>query len=357
MNKSSIRKTGMNRHHRLTLLVTALLALLLAGCTAASPTPIVSTPDQPATQSIAPTNTPEPSPTPQAGKAVLYSPAGSDVQAVQSLLTDQIAPSGLTLETVTEPPAGLGQEVKLVVMLTPPANLADLLSAAPQAQFVVVSGADLPTAANLSVIRQRPEYQAFLGGFVSTLLSTDWRAAALVPTDGPLGASLQDAFVNGGRYFCGACAPGWPLGVYFPQVSALPAASDGPSWQAAATTQFDTNKVEVFYLSAEAARPEVVSYLQGKVQVANPVLVVGTQPPLPELREQWAATVGFDVLAPMQQLLPEVLSGKGGTVVDAQLEVQNVNEAHLGAGKIRLVDELIKEIEAGRIYPYSVPLE
>lgn len=97
--------------------------------------------------------------------------------------------------------------------------------------------------------------------------------------------------------------------------------------------------------------------MQGKVQVANPVLVVGAQPPLPELREQWAATVGFDVLAPIQQILPDVLSGKGGAIVDAQLQVQNVNETHLGAGKMRLVDELIKEIGAGRIYPYSVPLE
>lgn len=229
MKKSSIRKTGVDRYPVIILLAAALLALLLSGCTAASPTPIVSTPEQPATPATTPTSTPEPSPTPQPGKALLYAPVGFDVQAVQSLLTEQIAQAGLTLETVTEPPTGLGQEVKLVVMLTPPANLADLLSAAPQAQFVVVSGADLPPAGNLSVIRQRQEYQAFLGGFLSTLLSTDWRAAALVPADGPLGTNLQDAFVNGGRYFCGACAPGWPLGVYFPQVSALPAASDGLS--------------------------------------------------------------------------------------------------------------------------------
>jgi hypothetical protein len=34
-----------------------------------------------------------------------------------------------------------------------------------------------------------------------------------------------------------------------------------------------------------------------------------------------------------------------------------VSPENLGVGKLRLVEELLQEIAAGRIYPYSVPAE
>lgn len=342
-------------------LLPVILIIALAACTGptASPvTPTASSEATPAAQVSSPTPTTEPSPTPQPGRMLLAAPTGMDVQAYQTVLSNAAAQAGLALETRGElQPGDLAPDVKVVVLPAAPANLNDLLAAAPQAQFVVVSDADLNPSANLSVIRRKVEYQAFLGGFISVLLSTDWRAAGLLPNDGPLGEKLSEAYRNGGSYFCGVCAPGWPLYVNYPQVGALPAASDGPTWQATAAGLFDAQKVEVYFLSAEAAKPEMINYLRGLQQFGVDVLVVGVNPPPDELTAQWAATVSFDAAAVLEQILPDVLAGTGGVQVEAPLAVEHVKEDNLGEGRMRLVDELLEEIAAGRIHPFTVPAE
>lgn len=336
-----------------------LLALLVVGCSpqAVSPAAVTQTV---ATQSpvVLPSATPEPSATPQPGRVILLTPEGSGSQAVQAALNELSAAAGLTVETQADlQPGGVDASVRVVVAPAPPANLNELIAAAPQTQFVIASPVDLSQAGNLTVIRWRPENQVFLGGFIAVLLSQDWRSAGLLPSDGPLGSSLQEAFVNGGRYFCGMCAPGWPLGLTYPQVTALPAASDGPSWQAAAAGMFDNAAVEAYFLADEAYRQEVFDYLQGRVQFTNTVLLVGTQSPPDALRGQWAATIGSDTASALRQAWPDILAGKGGVVVEASLALSDVNEENLGQGRQRLVDELIEELRTGSIYPFTVPFE
>lgn len=342
-------------------LLPLILLMVLAACTGPTASPTTPTTAVEATASttdVLPTPTAEPSPTPQPGKLLLASPAGVDLQSLQAVLADAAGQAGLTVETRTDlQPADLTPEVKVVVLAAAPANLNDLLAAGQHAQFIVVSDADLNALGNLSVIRRKAEYQAFMGGFISVLLSTDWRAAGLLPNDGPLGEKLAEAYRNGGSYFCGVCAPGWPLGVTYPQVGAQPSTADGSTWQTAAVGLFDAQKVEAYYLSAEAAKPEVINYLRGLQQFGADVLVVGVQPPPDALVAQWAATVSFDTAAALEQILPGVLAGTGGAQVEAPLLLEHVNEDNLGDGRIRLVEELLAEIAAGRIHPFTVPLE
>lgn len=345
----------MMKSHITACILVALGSLLLAACGAASPS--AATPTQAAITQGAPelTATSAPSPTPLPGKVILLETDGIDAQPVQALLAELSAPAGWVVETRPAlQPAEIPAEAKVVVMLAPAANYAELAAAAPQAQFIIFSPGDLPAAANLTVIRQRAENQAFLAGFISALIAQDYRAAGLLPADGLLGGLLQEAFVNGGRYFCGVCAPGWPLRTYYPVVAALPAASDGPSWQAAAAGIFDNQKAQVYYLAPEAARPEVVDYLRDKVQVDRTVVIVGAQPPIDALIAQWAASVRFDDLSALRQAWPDVAAGKGGAVVEDPLLIDNVNPDLLSPGRMRLVNELLDEIKAGRISPYSI---
>jgi hypothetical protein len=342
---------------KISLFLLVIAALFMAACSSTSTPRPTSTSTVTAAATAAqveqPSPTPEPSPTAEAGKVWLVSVA-PDPAGVQSLLQGLSQQAGLQFETRADlQPADLSTGARVVIFLTPPANLNDLLAAAPQAQFVVVSPTDLNPAANLSVIRQRIENQAFLGGFISVLLSNDWRAGGLLPADGPLGGLLQDAFINGGHYFCGVCSTGWPL-ISYPVVTSLPSASDGPAWQTAGAGLFDTQKVEVYYISPEAARAEVLDDLAGKVQFETTVTLVGGQTPPETIRSQWAATVTFDLAGPLQQIWPDVLAGKGGAALEAPLKLEDVNPDLLGAGRQRLANELMDEIAAGRVSPYSV---
>jgi hypothetical protein len=338
------------------ILFLGIAVFLLAACAPAVVQPETATLQSPTLPLDTPTPTIEPSATPLPGMVLLIALPGSDVTTVQPLLSRLSESAGLKFETRGElNPDGLGEEIRVVILLAPPANLAELTAAAPQAQFVVVSPVDVPSSANISVIRQQPELQAFVGGFISVLLSTDWRAGGLLPSDGALAEPLKDAFINGGRYFCGICAPGWPLGMRYPQVVQLPAAGDSASFLEAAVSLYDTNKVEVYYLSSAAARPEVFQYLQEKDQFGKTILLVGEQAPPEDMRAQWAATVQFDTAASLDQLWPDLVAGKGGNILMAPLLLEDVNMDGLGEGRLRLINELLEEIQSGMVYPFSVP--
>ncbi len=351
-----------NKNRTLIILLPAILVLLLASCSPGTAPAATSTPAPAQVTAAAETPTTQPTVTALPGKALLVTGSGADSEtataAVQAALTELSTAAGLMLETRP----GLQKEeitsdIRVVVSLDASLNMTELAGAAPQTQFIAVSPVDLPGSGNLAVIRKRLEHHAFVAGYISVLLSTDYRAGALLPVDGPLGAVLQDAFANGARYFCGVCAPGYPLNIYYPQVAALPAASDGPAWQAAAAGLYDNQKAEVFYLSAEAARPEVLSYLQGRAQVNKMVLVVGDQPSPDMLKEQWAATVRFDLVPALRLAWADVMGGKGGSVFEADIIAENPNANLLGEGRMRLVKDLIAEMKSGRVHPFSIPRE
>ena len=326
---------------------------LLAGCSNSPALTVTQAPQTTATLPLAAvTATPAPSPTAAATK-VLFVGAAQD--GLQAALSELSAKSGLTLASLPAlQKSDLTPDVKVAVLLAPPGDLADLIAAAPQVQFVVVSTVDLPAAENLTIIRTKVENQAFIAGYISVLLSTDFRAAGLLPTDGPLGEGLKEAFVNGGHYFCGVCAPGWPLNMYYPMVAEQPSTADGPTWQAAAASLFDTQKVEVYYLTQAAARPEVIAYLQGRTQADKTLIVLGDATPPDALKAQWAATVHFDLAAALQQVWPDVVAGKGGVVQPAKLLVDDVNSDILGPGKMRLVNNLMDQLDADQVLPNTI---
>ena len=89
-------------------------------------------------------------------------------------------------------------------------------------------GSDLSAGGNLSVVRQLEVQRTFMAGYITTLIAPDWRAAGLLP-DAP--ADLQDAFINGGRYWCGRCIPMYAPLVLFPLAGTQPAGTDAAGWQ------------------------------------------------------------------------------------------------------------------------------
>jgi hypothetical protein len=221
------------------LLLLSILSLpILAKCSA-SPSPIstgtsavlqdTATPPQASpSATIANTSTPIP------GRVVLVAPVDIEqgwFNETHSLIQDLTQSSGLSLEVQQSLQAGdIKQDWKLVIFMNIPANLDQIIQSAPRVQFLVMTPAVLTPSANLSVIRLYPERQAFLAGFITVLIAPDWRAAALLPSDEPLGPILQQAYLNGGAYYCGRCPSNLTPIILFPLVSALPMSSTSSSW-------------------------------------------------------------------------------------------------------------------------------
>jgi hypothetical protein len=334
------------------LWLSALALLLAAGCgslPAQTVQPPTASPSQP-TAIHSPTAAP--SPTVPPGRLILYMHSGTADPAITDWLSGQASQAGLNFETRDAlTPTDLGNDARVVVFLETPDNLNDLLAAGSATQFLLISGDGHDPAANLSVARASPERMAFAAGFLSAVLSDDWRAVGLIPNDNP---ALQEAFLNGGRYYCGDCAPGWPLGEFFPQVSPTPANADGPTWAAEAQALFDSAKANVFYLSPEASRSEVYAALADKIQVDHEVVVLGSLDPPDQLINQWAATLTVDRLSALQQVLPDLLAGKGGAQVEIKPVLTHVNPANLSPGRQDLFTKMEQDLEGGLIQPGDV---
>ena len=338
------------RPHFLRTAIIVFLIVIAAGCNAVSPTPAEPT-QAPATETPAPT----PTATPVPDKALFVAlPSGGAAagEAARTVVEGLAADNQLLFEALPGLSAGdLKPEHRVVVFSGIPDNLAELLTAAPQTQFLVIGAGELPAAANLSVVRYSPEEQLFISGFLATILAGDRRAAGVLTNDGPVGARAEEVFINGGNYFCGTCSPQYAPFVRFPLTAALPAASDLTAWQGAVDA-LHANVVYVYYVTPEAASLDLLSYV-GQKQVA----LIGGQTPPDEVRGVWAATVRIDPLPALREMFPALAQGQGGQQVGASLEITDVNNQILSPGRKELAERVYADLGAGLINPFDPPLQ
>jgi hypothetical protein len=331
-----------------TLFAVAILAVLLAACSAGTPTPIATLPPPVAVTADSPTLVPTSASTstPAPGKVLLVAPNPEAASAIKARLTDLAAADNLTLASLTAlTTADLTSEVRIVVLLAAPDGLSDMLAGVPKVQFLAVGVAGLQAGPNLSLITRQPEAAAFVAGFIATIISEDWRSAGLLP-DSP--ASLEDAFLNGGRYFCGRCIPIHGPIVAFPLSAALPASSSLADWTSA-VTQLQTKILETVYVDSTISSPDLLTLLAKQ----NLVLVGGLTPSA-DLKPQWAATVASDVLTPLAALWPDLVAGKGNQTLPAAIQVTDINPSLLTPGKQLLMQDVITGLQDGTIGPQTI---
>lgn len=339
--------------NRFASLLIVLIALALAGCQVSTPVPIPTTP--PGTALPAPTQSavatlPAPSATPAPSKVLLVTGEGNgalvDAAAVKALLTELAAPAKWTVEErKTLQPGEVNAQVKVAVLLAQPANLAELMAASPTTQFILITAADVPAKGTLSVVRANPEHLAFVAGYIATIISPDWRSAGLLPEQPK---TLLEAFQNGGRYFCGRCAPNFAPVVFFPVGAAVPVNGGLPAAQNALEA-LKKNVLQTVYIPAEIGTPEVLDYLN-----AQRVTLLGGSTPPEALKARWAVTVQQDALAALRSMWAEVAAGKGGKGVSAAITFTDVNESLFSIGKQRLAQEVIQGLADGSISPLAV---
>ena len=331
-----------------------ILALTLVGCNRATP---ANTPAAVETPVFTETVTP----TPLASKVLLVSGEADDPALVSQLgseLANLSSQAGLTLEQrsglqVSE----LTGEMKVVVFASAPANMTDLLNSSGSIPFVVVSDQDIPAASNLTVIRIHPEYSLFMAGYIAEMITADWRVAGLIPSDLPQSESLQQAFQNGGRFWCGICKVEAGPYVSFPLVAALPSGSDVNAWEAA-VDQLETNRVYTVVAWDLANVPDVYTYITGLSVFSeqgfftNPILL-GNEIPSDAVRPSWAVTLTPDVSTPLQAAWADLMEGNPGSTFTAGVKMTEINETLFGLGKQRLADETIQTLVKGLIDPFN----
>ncbi len=329
-------------------LAVMLATLFLVSCSTASPTTTVpaSTQTTAIEETATETLAPSPSPTTARLEAVLLAPKGADEYQVE-LLKTAIASLALDSDldfktTATMTAADIDASTRVVVVLPPDPGLADLIKAAPQTQFVAIGFENLQPANNLSVIGPqgfRPDQQAFMAGYIAAILTNDFRTG-IITQAGVDNSTIQNAFTNGVRYFCGLCRPAFPPYVVYPQAAEI--ATDG-GWQAAADTLLQ-DAVSTIYITPGSSSAELLNYL-----VESGANLIGGQTPPDALLSEWIATIMPDPSSGMSQIWPDLMAGKGGDIVPMPLRLANIDSALLNPARQRLVDATLNDLVNGYI--------
>jgi hypothetical protein len=321
-----------------------LLSIFISGCqNASSGTPTA------AVETLTPAAPSTPIPTDAAGRIILVAPGGMDaarIEPVQTVLQELSDAAGFAFEVRTDIPTGvIAANWKAIFLLGSLPNQNELVASAPATQFVAFDGVEIQPAANVSYLRVNPAYRAFMAGYIGALVAADWRVGGLLPSEN---AALEDAFINGGQYWCGRCGQNNPPFTEFPATQTQMAGSTPMEWQTAVGELLKFN-TEVIYVSPEATSPELLVSLAG----LN-LSFIGSQTPPDQVREKWIATLTQDVSGTLRSIWPELIAGNGGKTFDVALEITDVNEFYLSPGKLRLIEQTKEALVNGLISPFTV---
>ena len=304
----------------------------------------------------APTGVPTAVPTQAPNRVVLAASGNVNQQLLsqaQAFIAQLAAENGLEFETRETIFANeITPDVKVIVFLEQPENLGSLAAGAPNTQFVAISNQDWNPPPNGSIIRINEDQAAFLSGYMSAMIAPNFRVGALLTSENN---AFNQAFINGVNYYCGICAAVvFPLNTY-PVFSQQPVASPAANWQAA-FNEINASRVNVLFLPAQVASPELAAYL-----ATQDIAVVGNAPPQEEIRSKWVATVSSDGLTALQEIWPDLLNGNGGKIVNANLSFADLNYLNveyqlvgITAGKMQQLKEMVTLLREGQIYPYTL---
>lgn len=247
--------------------------------------------------------------------------------------------NGITPEDLADP------TLKVVIAFPPDPGVANYAPTAPNVQFLAVNIPNLTAGANISVLapNTQTEIPAFLAGYTLAMLLDEYQIGMLYPDGDPNAIGAVNAFSNGMRYYCGLCSGVYIEPISYPTVLGIPSNEDPGKFGGYANVLINDRDVDGLYIYPSLASDDFLSYVgtQG-------VLLVGTSRPEPR-PGGWVMTITPDTIKAIQSAWPQLIAGQGGQSVQSPLGLSDVDSGVLTDGKLRLVQETLNALVAGRI--------
>jgi len=325
---------------------TILIAAILSAC-GGSPTEVSG-------PTVVPTHTPLPTatliPTPSTPLAILVLPTDMDQansDLYQKTVYDLAQQSGFRFQVRnTLTPTDLSDPtLKVVIVLPPDPGVAALAPTAPGVQFLAVNIPNLAAGGNLSVLAgdAQVELPAFLAGYVAAMISDEYHIGMVIPQGDVDAQRAFNAFNNGMVYYCGLCRTFYVSEIDYPTYVEIPADEVPSRYGGYANVLINDRKVYALYIYPSLADEEFLSYVgtQG-------VMLIGTSMPEPR-PGGWVMTVRPDTIKAIQTAWPSLVAGLGGINVQSPLGIADVDSGLLSPGRLRLAQETLDGLLAGRI--------
>lgn len=268
-------------------------------------------------------------------------------QMVQELIQELAEDDGLLLETVPDlQSAGDLSGVKLVIVASDDGGIEAFRALNPELALFVVGASNLQPSGNLSTINAsgvRVDQQGFLAGYLASIITLDWRVGVISQADSLSGKSAQLGFRNGVVFYCGLCRPVYPPFFQYPLYAELPAESS-PELQQTVADLMINSAVKTVYVDPGIAEEWLLDYLAQ----AGINLILG-QLPGGKIQERWVASLQLDQQVALREAWQRWSDGDTGFQVNAPLAILATNTELLSPGRLRLVEQVLDELNAGYI--------
>ncbi len=331
-----------------------IIILFLVGCSSAQET---QTPNSEPilTETPVPTSTPADTPTPLSPVGVFLIPSESDpnlVEELNPLVGEFIRAEGLRFQVLETMAPGdfLADDFRFVIVLPPYPDLETLARGAPDTKFLAVGFNDLDPLDNLSVLRTGGgdyDVQGFAAGYIAAMITTDWRVAVLSVQENNDALAAREGFRVGVKYFCGLCNPKYaPTGInyVYPKYIDLPVDASDLEIEVNVNLLID-RAVNTFYVVPGAGDQKIYRML-----ISNSKLIIGPGSDFnEEYRDNWVASLEYDLVAAFEDLWPVFLSVESGIEQTPPLLITDINSELLSPGKLKLVEEILEEVTNGYI--------
>jgi hypothetical protein len=325
-----------------------LLALiLLTSCSSGSPTATEKAATPAATASAVPTAGPTPTlATPLVILVIPIDMNEAQSKAYQKAVYDLSQAQGyrfMVLNKLTQ--ADLEPALKIVIDLSPDADIAALAPTAPQAQFLAINLPGIKPAANVSILGGEAtsvDKVAFMAGYIGAAITQDYHTGVLVRKGSPDAAAIQSGMRAGQQYFCGLCNPYAGPFEEYPLVQDIPQDAK-PSEYGAYADLLIRRKVDTLFLQPGIDIPELLDYLQ-----TVGILMIGTQTPAKTV-SGWAVTLQPNYLEAMKAAFPDLVAGQGGKAFPAPLSFNDANTDLFSVGKQNNARQVLSDLLGGFI--------
>lgn len=329
----------------------ALIVLLfLAGCALPGSTNPSVAPPTSSAATEAPTEIA--SPTPGTPLVIMIIPADMPQEQsdlYQTTINDLAQASGMRFQvrnSLSPEEIELESNLKIVVVFPPDPGVTGLATAAPQVQFLGVTLPGLSASNNLSLVGSEgtpTENQAFMAGYITSLLSPDFRVGIITQKDTPEGILAYDAFLNGMIFYCGLCNPKFPPYYDYPVHSEIP--TDTPEGQ----YRFFADPLKNYNVDFAFVFPGVANDDLLDTMSQYGLNIISQSRPYDRLTPNWVVSLSPDVIPAIQSIWPDLVAGKGGQNLPLPLFLTEINPDLLSEGKQADVQQILDRLQRGEI--------
>ncbi len=190
-----------------------------------------------------------------------------------------------------------------------------------------------------------------MAGYIGMVITPDWRAG-MIRVNTPEGELAARAFKTGALFFCSSpsapgqdlfCRPDYAPVYQYPIIAFGEPGTAPDEWPGVGRYMLN-QYVDTMFISPEVQSDPLLRFL-----AQEEVEIIGSAPPLDDLRPQWVASLEFDRYQAFQDYWPEFAAGADAQLITVPLTITHVNPDLFSAGRQQFVEMMLADLIAGYV--------